>query len=202
MRALTFIFAAIMISCQLGVTYTTFVILFDGDYLWFRNIGEFSQYDINVLKLFLGSTPPLELMAAAAGSAYYFDEPMSVYRFSIRGSWTSSQMSGDVIRKQREFADRMEKTYQDFDRETGGRFHAEAERAARRLRFLTEVNLRSFREIYKKENRCFLKELNRRDRFFLRFEAVFPGLYRALQKRFGAGSRQKKDGERQNGRKS
>ncbi len=145
---------------------------------------------------------PLELMAAAAGSAYYFDEPMSVYRFSIRGSWTSSQMSGDVIRKQREFADRMEKTYQDFDRETGGRFHAEAERAARRLRFLTEVNLRSFREIYKKENRCFLKELNRRDRFFLRFEAVFPGLYRALQKRFGAGSRQKKDGERQNGRKS
>ncbi len=131
---------------------------------------------------------PLELIAAAHGSAHYFDREMSVYRFAHAGSWTSTQLSGDYREKQKRYAEAMTKTYQDFDRESGGRFHQECEKAAARVRFLTAVNVRDFREIYKRENREFLQELSGRDRFFIGFERALPGAYRFLQARFGAGA--------------
>lgn len=130
---------------------------------------------------------PLELIAAAHGSAFYFDREMSVYRFSHAGSWTSTQLSGDCREKQKRYAQAMAETYRLFDAETGGRFHQEAQEAAARIRFLTAVNVRDFREIYRKENRGFLRELSRRDRFFIGFEHRLPLLYRQLQRRFGAG---------------
>ncbi len=130
---------------------------------------------------------PLELIAAAHGRAFYFDAEMSVYRFSHAGSWTSSQLSGDYREKQERYAREMAETYRLFDEETGGRFHSEARAAADRIRFLTAVNVRDFREIYRKENRSFLRELSRRDRFFIGFEHRLPGAYRLLQKKFGTG---------------
>ncbi len=130
---------------------------------------------------------PLELIAAAHGRAFYFDAEMSVYRFSHAGSWTSSQLSGDYREKQERYAREMAETYRMFDEETGGCFHSEARAAADRIRFLTAVNVRDFREIYRKENRSFLRELSRRDRFFIGFEHRLPGAYRLLQKKFGSG---------------
>lgn len=124
---------------------------------------------------------PLELMAAAAGSAYYFDEPMSVYRFNVAGSWTNSMKSGNYLEKQNQYAAAMRKTYRDFDAATGKRFHREALRAAERTWFLTRVNVRAWDEIYKKRNLRFLKELGLRDRFFLCFEHRLPKLYGWLQ---------------------
>ncbi len=126
---------------------------------------------------------PLELMAAAAGDSYYFDEPMSVYRFSIGGSWTQSQMTGDYVKKQKKFALDLFRMYRSFDEETGGRFHDAAMRAARRNEFLTNVNVRDFKEIYKAENKEFYSELNFRDRFFIGFEYRMPGLYTWLRNR-------------------
>lgn len=126
---------------------------------------------------------PLELMAAAAGDSYYFDEPMSVYRFSIGGSWTESQMTGDYIEKQKKFSEDLWKMYRSFDKETGGRFHDAAMRAAKRNEFLTNVNVRDFDEIYKAENKEFYQELNFRDRFFIGFEYRLPGLYTWLRNR-------------------
>ncbi len=126
---------------------------------------------------------PLELIAASHGKAYYFKEAMSVYRFSIAGSWTASQLSGDYEEKQRIYAEKMRKTYEEFDRETQGRFHEEAENAANRLTFLTEVNLRNYPMIYADENRKYYKELSMRDRGFIRFQHLFPGLYKTLSER-------------------
>ncbi len=129
---------------------------------------------------------PLELVAAAHGDAYYFDEAMSVYRFSHKGSWTEDQLSGDFRKKQRRYVRKMTETYRDFDRETGGRFHREAVRAARRVRFLSAVNMRDFPEIRKKENRAFFRELSLRDRFFILFEMYFPAVYRLARNAFRA----------------
>ncbi|MGP1588510.1 MAG: glycosyltransferase [Oribacterium sp.] len=126
---------------------------------------------------------PLELIAAAHGKAYYFREPMSVYRFHTAGSWSSGQFSGDYAEKQRRYAAQMAETYREFDRETGGRFHRETENAAARLRFLTELNLRNYPEIYAERNRGYYRELCLRDRVFLRFEQRLPALYRLLQAR-------------------
>lgn len=124
---------------------------------------------------------PLELMAAAAGEAYYFDEAMSVYRFNVGGSWTSQMKSGDYVEKQNVYAKRMQETYRAFDRATDGRFHEEAVRASKRIYFLTRVNLRDWKEIYSRKNRRFLRELGLRDRFFFRFERHLPGVYRLAQ---------------------
>lgn len=126
---------------------------------------------------------PLELMAAAFGDSFYFDEPMSVYRFSIAGSWTESQMTGDYVKKQKKFAEEMWRMYKSFDEATGGRFHDEAMKAAKRNEFLTHINLRDFNEIYSSENKEFYRELNLRDRFFIGFEYHMPGLYNWLRKK-------------------
>lgn len=126
---------------------------------------------------------PLELISASHGKAYYFKEAMSVYRFQIPGSWTSTQLSGDYEEKQRSYAMRMEKTYEEFDRETGGRFHKESVEAAERLRYLTEVNLRNYPEIFSGKNRKYFQELSLRDRAFIRFQRWLPGLYGWLQEK-------------------
>lgn len=125
---------------------------------------------------------PLELMAAAQGSAYYFDRAMSVYRFNGAGSWTNDMKTGDYVRKQNEYASRMRATYEDFDRETGGRFHREAVSASHRLFYLTRLNLRDFDVIYDRKYRRYYRELPLRDRFFCGLEYRLPHLYRGLQK--------------------
>jgi len=129
---------------------------------------------------------PLELLAASRGTVYYFDRPMSVYRFNGKGSWTDSMKTGDLEKKQNEYAEKMRKMYCDFDRETGGTFHKEAVSASHRLYFLTRVNLRSFSVIYDKKYRKFLKELPVRDRFFIFLEYKMPGLYQKLQNGYHA----------------
>lgn len=130
---------------------------------------------------------PLEWIAASCGKSFYLDEPLSVYRFQHSGSWTREQGEGEREKKQRRYREAMEKSFLEFDRESGGRFHPEIERAIGRLRFLSDVNLRDFPEIYRRGNREFYRELSLRDRFFLQFERRLPGLYRAMQKRFGQG---------------
>ena len=120
---------------------------------------------------------PLQLMAAARGWAYYMDRPMCVYRLGGSSSWTTWMKQGDYEKKQEQYFQEMKKMYQSFDRETGGCFHKEAQRAAARIRFLTKVNTRKYEEVLAKKNRKFYRELNWRTRFFIRFEVMAPNLY-------------------------
>lgn len=125
---------------------------------------------------------PMQLMAAGIGDGYYIDRPMCVYRVGVSTSWTKKMQEGNYEEKQRIYREQMKKTYEAFDKETGGRFHKEAVEAADRIYFLTLVNTKCYREIQKSEYRKFYRELDARTRFFIRFEIMAPGIYRLLQR--------------------
>lgn len=131
----------------------------------------------------VGDTP-LQLMAAAEGYGYYMDEPMSAYRVGVAGSWTVEGQSGDYEGKQNAYYRRMKRTYEQFDRATGGRFHQAAESAALRTYYHTMVNTKKFDEIFNPEYCRYYKELTPRTRFFLRFERSLPGVYKMARKAF------------------
>lgn len=130
---------------------------------------------------------PLQLMAAARGWAYYMDRPMCVYRLGGAASWTTLMKQGDYEKKQRDYARAMKRMYEDFDQESGGRFHGTVVRAVRRLWYLTKVNTGDFAVVLDKKYRCFYRELNLRTRFFIRFQVMAPGLYRFARERFHRG---------------
>ena len=129
----------------------------------------------------VGDTP-LQLMAAATGYGYYMDQDMSIYRLGAAVSWTSQGKLGDYEAKQERYCRQMEETFTEFDRVTGGRFHKEAERAARRIWYLTKVNTKKYDVVMDKQYRDFFKELTPRTRFYIRFEVCFPRVYEILAK--------------------
>ncbi len=131
----------------------------------------------------VGDTP-IQLMAAAEGCGYYMDEPMSVYRVGIKGSWTSEGKAGDYRAKQKAYYERMKRTYQQFNQATGGRLKEAADSACLRTYYLTMVNTKSFKEIFARKYRRYFKELTPRTRLLLWFEYRLPGLYRWARERF------------------
>lgn len=131
---------------------------------------------------------PMQLMMAAAGYAYYMDEPMCVYRVGVSGSWTSLMKQGDYENKQKSYCAQMREMYQAFDKATGGRFHRQAESAARRIYFLTQVNTKKYSQVMKPEYRRYYRELSFRTRFFIRFEILAPGVYRLVQRMVRGGN--------------
>lgn len=131
----------------------------------------------------VGDTP-LQLLAAANGYGYYMDEPMSAYRVGVAGSWTVEGKSGDYEGKQSAYYRRMKRTYEQFDRATGGRFHQASESATLRTYYHTMVNTKKFDEIYNPAYRRYYRELTPRTRFFLRFERSMPGAYKMARKAF------------------
>ena len=132
---------------------------------------------------------PLELMAAAKGYCHYIDRAMSVYRFNGAGSWTNSMKTGDYQQKQDRYAQQMKEMYDGFDRSTGGRYRREAASAARRVYFLTRVNLRDFSGIYALNDRRYYRELPGRERALIRLERHFPRLYRWIRSAYFKGKR-------------
>ena len=128
----------------------------------------------------VGDTP-IQLMAAANGSGYYMDEPMSVYRVGVSGSWTVEGKKGDYAKKQKVYYERMKAVYEKFDNATEGRFTDAAKSASLRTYFHTMVNTRNFKEILKPEFHNYYKELTAANRFFIKFECYAPSIYHALR---------------------
>ncbi len=124
---------------------------------------------------------PLQLLAANMGYGYYMDRPMAVYRLGGAASWTTLMKQGNYEKKQQDYAAAMKKMYRGYDEFSGKRFHETVVRAWRRLYFLTQVNTKHYDVVLDKKNRAFYRELNFRVRFFIRFEAMFPGVYRFMQ---------------------
>lgn len=127
----------------------------------------------------VGDTP-LQLMAAARGYGFYMDRDMSVYRIGGASSWTAAEKSGDYEAKQRKYYEGMKRTYQAFDRDTGGRFHEAVKSAAKRTWFLTKVNTRKYQVVLKRKYRRYYRELTRRTRFYISMEVGLPWMYRLL----------------------
>ena len=97
-------------------------------------------------------------------------------------SWTASQFSGDYKKKQEEYYQNMKRMYDEYDKDSDYRFHKEVESARKRLRFLTYVNIRDFKNILSKEYRLEYKELDFRERFFIKFEYFLPNIYKTVRK--------------------
>ena len=74
---------------------------------------------------------PMQLMMAQEGYGWYIDRDMSIYRVGVSSSWTTLMKQGDYEKKQRRYCEEMKRMYEAFDRESGGRFHKQAVRAAR-----------------------------------------------------------------------
>ena len=108
------------------------------------------------------------------------DRDMSVYRIGAAASWTSQGKAGDYAAKQKEYCRQMRQTYLDFNRETGGRFAAEAKSAAVRIWYLTMVNTRNYQVVLDRKYRRYYRELTARTRFYIRLETGLPGVYRFL----------------------
>ena len=125
----------------------------------------------------------MQLMIAQEGYGWYIDRDMSIYRVGVSSSWTTLMKQGDYEKKQRRYCEEMKRMYEAFDRESGGRFHKQAVRAARRIYFLTQVNTKHYETVLAPKYREFYRELDFRTRFFIRFEVMAPGLYRWLQRR-------------------
>ena len=105
-----------------------------------------------------------------------------MYRFHGAGSWTEEMKSGDFKKKQDTYAIAMRELYRAFDRESGGRYHRAAVSAARRVYFLTRVNLRDYDEIFSRRYRRYYRELSLRDRGFIRAERTLPFLFAGLRR--------------------
>ena len=124
----------------------------------------------------------MQIISAKYGDAYYIDRVMSVYRMGVPTSWTASQFSGDYKKKQEEYYQNMKRMYEEYDKDSDYRFHKEVESARKRLRFLTYVNIRDFKNILSKEYRLEYKELDFRERFFIKFEYFLPNIYKTVRK--------------------
>lgn len=124
---------------------------------------------------------PLQIILANYGYAYYMDEPMSVYRIGDSGSWTKLQKEGDYELKQEKYFINMQNMYNSFNEYSSYKFNESIESAIKRIRFLTFVNTRKYREIFNKDNKKYYRELKLKERFFINMEYRFPTLYRMLQ---------------------
>ena len=76
----------------------------------------------------------------------------------------------------------MKQMYEAYDKDSDYRFHSEVEAAKKRLRFLTYVNVRDFKNILSKRYKNEYKELDFRERFFIKFEYFLPGVYNLVRK--------------------
>nr|WP_314463547.1 glycosyltransferase [uncultured Clostridium sp.] len=128
----------------------------------------------------VGDTP-LQLMAAAKGYGYYMDEPMSVYRVGVSGSWTAEGKKGNYAEKQQVYYERMKKIYQEFNIATAGRFKGSAMSASLRTYYQTMVNTRNFEEIMKPEFHRYYMELTAMNRCFIKLQHRFPRIYDTLR---------------------
>lgn len=133
----------------------------------------------------VGDTP-IQLMAAAKGYGYYMDEPMSVYRVGVSGSWTAEGKTGDYARKQQAYYERMKKVYEEYDAATNGDLKEAIKSADKRTYYHTMVNTRRFEEIRKPEYRRYYKELTFFTRLFIQFEYRMPGLYGWMRGKFSS----------------
>lgn len=125
---------------------------------------------------------PIQIHMAAKGDTYYLDREMSAYQQGVSVSWSALMKQGDYRENLLNHHREMEKMYEGFSRETGGRYDQEIRRAIRRMDFLTHLNTKDYRRALSPEYREFFRELNRRTRFFTRMEYYAPGFYGRLRK--------------------
>lgn len=125
---------------------------------------------------------PIQIHMAAKGTVYYMDRKMSVYQQGVSVSWSALMKQGNYKQNLIDHHNAMKVMYRGFSKETHGKYDKAIQRACRRMDFLTLINVKEYKEALAPGYRSFYRELDLRTRFFIRFELMAPGLYRALRK--------------------
>jgi len=116
---------------------------------------------------------PMQLTMAAAGYAYYIDEPMCAYRYNAPGSWTRDMYSSpDFKEKQIDYRDKMLRMYDQFNEFSNHKYSGAVEHAKDRIRFGTAVNIRDFDTIYDRWYYDLYNELSFTDKAYLRTQKL------------------------------
>ncbi len=111
---------------------------------------------------------PMQLTMAAAGYAYYIDEPMCAYRYNAPGSWTRDMYSSpDFKEKQLDYRDRMLRMYDQYNEFTKHKYSGNIQRAKERIIYGTALNIRDYDTIYDLWYVSFYHELSLTDRAYL-----------------------------------
>ncbi|MEG0214761.1 MAG: glycosyltransferase family A protein [Hungatella sp.] len=125
---------------------------------------------------------PLQIYLVDQGYAYYMDRRMSVYRQGVAVSWSEQMEQGNYEQKLTDHHRKMKEMFTAFDRETYGRYHEAVENAMQRMDFLTQLNVRHYRQARQPQYRRYYLELPLRTRMLIDLELYCPAMYRLLQK--------------------
>lgn len=125
---------------------------------------------------------PLQIYLADLGYAFYMDRQMSIYRQGVSVSWSQQMEQGNYEQKLTEHHDRMKQMFRDFEQDTEFRHHEAVESAMGRMDFLTQLNVRHYRQAREPKYRTYYKELPLRTRILIDVELYLPWMYCLMQK--------------------
>lgn len=125
---------------------------------------------------------PLQLHLIAHGYAYYMDEHMSVYRQGVSVSWSEQMERGNYEEKLKQHHEKMKLMFQGFEEQTGGKYHEAVKSAIGRMDFLTQLNVRHYRQAKAPEFRKYYRELPLLTKVLIDVEVYCPWLYRLMRK--------------------
>ena len=124
---------------------------------------------------------PLQLAMLMHGSVYYMDEIMSMYRMGRAGSWGESMDDDKARQKWERHFEAMTRLYEDFNRDTSGRYEAAVREALARSRFLIDIKEDKNEAVLDKANARFLGELPDTERRLLVLRTKHRWMYDLLR---------------------
>ena len=124
---------------------------------------------------------PLHIYLLEFGYGYYMDEYMSVYRQGVSVSWSEQMQQGDYGAKLRVHHEKMKKMFEGFEEETNYQYHDAVTSAIMRMDFLTELNVKNYKEAKQIRFRKYYKELPLYTRVLIDLELYCPWLYKGLR---------------------
>ena len=107
---------------------------------------------------------------------------MSVYRQGVSVSWSEQMERGNYEGKLKQHHEKMKLMFQGFEEQTGGKYHEAVKSAIGRMDFLTQLNVRHYRQAKAPEFRKYYRELPLLTRVLIDVEVYCPWLYRLMRK--------------------
>lgn len=143
-----------------------------------------SKYGKN-LPAFYNNAPigdfPLTIYLSLAGEVYYMDQIMSVYRYLVPGSWTSSQLGS--IEKQISHSEKILKMFDEIDLYSNYKYSSIIEKKKAFKKFNLLIQQGKINEAKKNDTFNFYSSLSFKHRLSLNMNKYFPGLLDFLRKK-------------------
>lgn len=146
----------------------------------------FRSADVSPLPEYYFNCPvgdiPLHIHLMEFGSGYYIDQYMSVYRQGVSVSWSEQMLRGNYEENLRAHHNKMKEMFQAYEQQNNYIHHKAVESAIMRMDFLTELNVKHYREAKDAKYARYYKELPLYTRMLIDLELKAPWLYEGLRK--------------------